>query len=247
MAYFTDYFTNYFDVAAGSIVEGVAEAAGSATALGVLFNEKAAVDTELGVTGLPAPYADIPDKASAVYGEGVASAAGVASADANGNAIVTGAGSSDGIATAQATGDSLAQGEAVAEASGSATVTGVGGRTVREEAGGGWAAFVRYEQSLYRRKKERRKLEQAVEREIAALIADEPAEPAEAAAPQYVADLREYIREAAERDEQFRALLRNMKIRQATTLADLLKVEQALRRHVKRREEETVLLMLLAA
>ncbi len=95
----------------------------------------------------------------------------------------------------------------------------------------------------------RRKIQRAVDREIAARLAGKRAVPAEVVARRYFEEFRRYIREAAARDAAFRAFLRRQSLEQAETLEQMLRIERAIRAEIRRRrdDEDWLILSALAA
>lgn len=307
MAYFTDYFTGYFETEI--TLEGVGSAVGTsnAFALGPDFPL-----TALGVAGYATPYYEVQDKGSEaiesgagesdgtseVLAVGASNHAAVAAAEGAGEALAEGiatyaaAGTAEGAATVEAIGQSTASasgsadgigaatgvGESTAEAvfsadgqatpeavgegipegfeaaeglsEGTSTAAAVGEavseRIQEEQASGGWANWIRYEQTLLRRKRERERLEDAVDEEIAALMRGEDAPKAEEAAAEYLDDLRALVAEA-EADARFREFVAAITARDE--LAWLLAIDRAIREQIRRRrdEDDFLSLILLAA
>jgi hypothetical protein len=112
----------------------------------------------------------------------------------------------------------------------------------------GWYSFGDY---LRRKYPERKKVERAIEQEIAALMEPErpPVKAPEEVGREYLAELRQAIAEAQKADEQFRRFIEKLQLADTERLENLLRLEAALRREIARRrdEEETLLLQLLAA
>lgn len=112
----------------------------------------------------------------------------------------------------------------------------------------GWYTFGEY---LRRKYPERKKVERAIEQEIAALMEPErpPVKAPEEVGREYLAELRQAIAEAQKADEQFRRFIEQLQLADTERLENLLRLEAALRREIARRrdEEEAFLLHLIAA
>lgn len=115
---------------------------------------------------------------------------------------------------------------------------------VVEQATGGWDTIVRWERRM---RAERKRLEEAVDEEIAALLKDEEPVPAESVAPDYLAELRAHLAAAEARDAQFREFMADKQARD--DLRRLLAAEKAMREWIRQRreDEETLYLLLLVA
>lgn len=119
---------------------------------------------------------------------------------------------------------------------------------VEERYAGGWY-MARYEQEARRRRAKRKKLEEAIEAEISALIREEPAVPAETVVPEYVEEIRALIDEGIRQDQEFRRFIDGLRLQQsADELARLLAIDAAIRQYIRQRdEEEFIQLLMLAA
>lgn len=120
------------------------------------------------------------------------------------------------------------------------------GAAVEEERyAGGWY-MARYEQQARRRRAKRKKLEEAIEAEISALLREEPAVPAETVVPEYVEEIRALIDEGIRRDREFRRFIDELKLKQsADELARLLAIDAAIRQYIRQREEEEEFIQIL--
>lgn len=125
-------------------------------------------------------------------------------------------------------------------------VRALGGGTRR----GDYSWWLRYEQDMLRREDERRRLEGAVEDEISALMRGEDAPQAESAAREYLRDLSALIAEAQARESEFQQFLDGLRLQQSEDeLARLLKIDAAIRAHIRRMrdEEEFIQVLLMVA